>query len=78
MSELLKLYVAPVAGRPQWCVLVGDGGAMWGEYEEATHMFPDDETRHAGYRLGYGETSPLWREASRDECLILVKELMAD
>ena len=75
-SEPFKLFVAPVDGRPQWWVLVEEDSASFvGDYDEATHVFPDDETRHAGYRLGYGETSPLWREASRYECLLLVREL---
>lgn len=76
MSEPFKLYVSPVNEKPKWWVLVEDDSASFvGDYEEATHQFPDDETRFAGYRLGYGETSPLWREATRHECLLLVREL---
>lgn len=75
MSEPLRLFVAPPSGRPQWWVLVDDDGANFvGDYNEATHIFPDDDTRHAGYRLGYGEMSSLWREASRLDCLLLVQE----
>lgn len=76
MSESFKLFVAPVNEKPKWWVLVEEDGASFsGEYEESTYLFPDDETRCAGYRLGYGETSPLWREATRYECLLLVREL---
>ena len=78
MSDPFKLFVSPPNDKPKWWVLVEEDSVNFvGSYDEATHFFPDDETRWAGYRLGYGETSPLWREATRYECLLLVRDLSA-
>lgn len=76
MSESINFFVSPVNGKPKWWVVTEDDScSVSGSFDDFSGHLEDDDTRFAGYRLGYGETSPFWREGTRAESLVLVREL---
>lgn len=73
MNEPCNLFVSPVEGVPSWWVSSGaDTVSIHGKFPHEKHYGPKDEARIDSYRLYYGETSPHWREATREEAIFLL------
>ena len=72
-AAAVNLYVSPVEGVPHWWIATNhDGLSFSGSFPWALRDAPEDEARHAGYQVAFEPQPAFWREATRDESVVLV------